>query len=144
MKRQETGKFGEGSQWQIRYAKGQRFVSPMTRTAVFSSRTTRIVTSEESPTQGGFSVTNSPDFIFLLIPSPHRSVSTACLPESWQENEIRRMSSSPCRYLFRLQTRLPRSGDSAGRRVPYQAQQNPAVQFNLFFRPGRWRRSSLT
>jgi len=86
------------------------------------------VTTEESPTQGGYTVTNSPDFIFLLIHSPNRSASTACLPENWQENEGRRMSSLPCRYLFRLQTRLPTSGDSAGRRVPYRAQQNPAAR----------------
>jgi len=35
MKRQETGKFEEGSQRQIRCTEGQGFVSPMARTAAF-------------------------------------------------------------------------------------------------------------
>jgi len=108
MKRQETGKCGERSQRQICCPKRQGFVSPMTPTAIFSSRTIQVVTAEESPTQGTFMVTNSPDFIFLLIPSPYRSVSTPCLPENWQENEGRRMCSSPGRYLLRPQTRLLR------------------------------------
>jgi len=45
------------------------------------------------------------------------------------------MSSSPCGYLFRLQTRLPRSGDSVGLRVPFLVQQNHVAQFNHFIRP---------
>jgi len=71
--------------------------------------------------QVGFTVINSPDFIFLPFSSPHRSVSTECLPENWQENKGKRICSSPCRFLFRPQTRLPTSGDSSGRRVPYPA-----------------------
>jgi len=55
------GTFG---QRQIRCAKGRRVVSPMARTAVFYSRTTQLVTAEESPAQGRFTLTNSPDFIF--------------------------------------------------------------------------------